>query len=291
MKRFFILLLLMMQTASAQSIMVSGGRQSLVVSGVADTPSFVVSEPSPVLPNAEIERLKRELDTLRSQMSKPLATLDKPILHVWVTTNCPPCGTLKTEIERGCFGGCLLAWEKGSLPPGASGYPTIQYTDKNGVQQTHVGWTPGDARSIRAALGLPPLKQYTEPQEIAVAAREVSPTYRSQWPPRWNVEGVWNASRDFYLNHLRTNPNHRNKFWQSWPLESWSREQLAALHDDDHVGRVRRQDSAPAEYQTVSRPVSRSVIRASSSCPNGRCPSPSYRTVRRSCPSGMCPTF
>lgn len=289
--RRILLLLVMMQTASAQSIMVSGSRQSLVVSGVAESPSFVVSEPSPVLPNAEIERLRLELSALKLQMSQPLAAVGKPVLHIWVTTNCPPCGTLKVEIERGCFGGCLLAWEKGSLPSGVAGYPAIQYTDKNGVQQTHVGWTSGDAGPIRAALGLPPLKQYAETQEIAVTARDASPAYRSQWPPRWNVEGVWNGSRDFYLRHLRTNPNHRNKFWQSWPLETWSREQLAALHDDDHVGRVRRTITVPTGYQTVSRPVYRSVVRSSSSCPNGRCPSPSFRSVRSSCPNGMCPTF
>lgn len=274
-----ILFLLVCATSSAQSIVISGGGQSIAVSGsaaVGAVPPAATVAPARTVVFEEV-------------IQKPV--VDKPVLHIWVTTNCPPCGTLKVEIERGCFGGCLLAWEKGSLPSGVAGYPAIQYTDKNGVQQTHVGWTSGDAGPIRAALGLPPLKQYAEPQKIAVTARDASPAYRSQWPPRWNVEGVWNASRDFYLSHLRTNPNHRNKFWQSWPLETWSREQLAALHDDDHVGRVRRTITVPTSYQTVSRPVSRSVVRSSSSCPNGRCPSPSFRSVRSSCPNGMCPTF
>lgn len=63
-------------------------------------------------------------------------------------------------------------------------------------------------------------------------------TYRRQWPPEWDVEGNRNPSKSFLLSHLRKNKNHANKHWQAWHLENWSKEALAALHDDDHDGVV-----------------------------------------------------
>ena len=64
------------------------------------------------------------------------------------------------------------------------------------------------------------------------------PKYRAEWPPKWDVNGDRNASKSTYLSHLRNNTNHHGKHWQKWHLESWSREQLAALHSDDHDGVV-----------------------------------------------------
>ena len=83
----------------------------------------------------------------------------------------------------------------------------------------------------------------------------VTAAYRSQWPPQWTIDGDRQPSRQKYLTHLRGNSNHRGKFWQSYPLESWTREQLAALHDDDHVNRVARivpQEQQPAEAEVPS---------------------------------------
>lgn len=78
--------------------------------------------------------------------------------------------------------------------------------------------------------------EYTTTETITQQAAAAS--YRSQWPPKWDVEGDRNASRDKYLRHLRGSSQHAGKSWQSYDLESFSRDQLAALHDDDHDGRV-----------------------------------------------------
>lgn len=78
--------------------------------------------------------------------------------------------------------------------------------------------------------------EYTTTETITEPVAAAS--YRSQWPPKWDVEGDRNASRDTYLRHLRGSSQHAGKAWQSYDLESFSREQLAALHDDDHDGRV-----------------------------------------------------
>lgn len=64
------------------------------------------------------------------------------------------------------------------------------------------------------------------------------PEYRFQWPPKWDVSGVKLPSKQQLLSHLRDNKNHEGKHWQAWYLESWDRDQLAALHDDDHEGIV-----------------------------------------------------
>lgn len=64
------------------------------------------------------------------------------------------------------------------------------------------------------------------------------PSYRKQWPPKWDVTGVKLPSKQQLLSHLRDNKNHAGKHWQAWYLESWDRDQLAALHDDDHDGVV-----------------------------------------------------
>jgi hypothetical protein len=64
------------------------------------------------------------------------------------------------------------------------------------------------------------------------------PSYRTVWPPKWDVTGITNPSKEQFLNHLRSHDNHADKHWQEWHLETWSKEQLAALHDDDHNDKV-----------------------------------------------------
>lgn len=167
-----------------------------------------------------------------------------------------------------------------------------------------------EIQSLRAELARE--KTVTPPVKKSVSVSQVTPQYRSQWPPTWNVNGDWNASREKYLNHLRSNPNHKGKFWQSYPLETWTRGQLAALHDDDHVHRVRRLDVDPVvpdsagsgvTYQSVSKKqVAPLVLRQQQNCPNGQCPlqparaaaviqrvSP-VRIQQSGCPGGVCPT-
>ena len=79
--------------------------------------------------------------------------------------------------------------------------------------------------------------EYTVPYRFTTTSTKTiqqPPSYRKEWPPKWDVEGNRNASKQFYLSHLRGNSNHKGKHWQQRHLESWSREQLAALHSDDH---------------------------------------------------------
>ena len=77
------------------------------------------------------------------------------------------------------------------------------------------------------------------------------PSYRSQWPPVWDVNGDKRPSRDILLNHLRRDTNHKNKHWQAWYLESWKKEQLAALHDDDHTGKAPSYSELPEDDVTA----------------------------------------
>lgn len=80
--------------------------------------------------------------------------------------------------------------------------------------------------------------RYTTTETRQLTGSASSTAYRSEWPPKWHVEGNHYPSRSELLEHLRNNPNHAGKHWQDWPLESWSQEQLAALHSDDHDGRI-----------------------------------------------------
>ena len=87
------------------------------------------------------------------------------------------------------------------------------------------------------------------------------PSYRKEWPPKWDVEGNRNASKQFYLSHLRGNSNHKGKHWQQWHLESWSREQLAALHSDDH-------DNVVPTFTDPPEPVVEAVVSGARGSPD-----------------------
>lgn len=93
-------------------------------------------------------------------------------------------------------------------------------------------------------------------REVVTVRRET--VSRSSYPvhaQRWNILGVWNVARGTVISHLLTHPNHRGKFDRLY-LESLSRAELLALHDDDHDGRVRwayvnrRQSSAVVARST-----------------------------------------
>lgn len=64
------------------------------------------------------------------------------------------------------------------------------------------------------------------------------PKYRTQWPAKITLDGTSTPTKDAMLRHLRSGGPHADKHWQAWHLESWSREQLVALHEDDHNGTV-----------------------------------------------------
>lgn len=79
------------------------------------------------------------------------------------------------------------------------------------------------------------------------------PSYRTQWPPFWDVDGDKTPSKEKLLRHLRGNSNYAGKHWQQWHLESWSKEQLAALHSDDHNDTVKTYQTAePDVIATVN---------------------------------------
>lgn len=73
------------------------------------------------------------------------------------------------------------------------------------------------------------------------------PKYRTQWPAKISLNGSLTPSKESMLRHLRGDGPHANKHWQAWYLESWSKEQLVALHEDDHNGVV------PVYSETVAR--------------------------------------
>lgn len=321
-----VLLWLTSAAVSAQSIVVSSNRNSLAVSGMlagASAPVPDLQDPiaadiareiaadAAVVPqapeqpaagtpsrDAELEQLRQEIRELQSLLSGDgLAALnlpqtptgaEKPVLDIYTQkSGCAPCEQMKKAIAAGCFAGCQLRY----FYSGAERYPTIKCTDTSGRQRTFVGWSSQVPEQIRQAVGLPAAAALasveSDPEPLPDSPAAVSLQYRSQWPPMWNVEGKWNASRDFYLSHLRNHPNHRGKFWQAYPLETWSREQLAALHDDDHNGRVARLDGTTSIARqsimtTARQPAARSSmpIRRSSPLRMRSCPT---------CPGGSCP--
>lgn len=272
---------------------------------VPDPPAAAVARDRETTRDSDIEQLRQEIRELKSLLTPDAldtlnlpataASADKPLLNIFTQrTGCLPCLQMHKDIDAGCFAGCQLRY----FYSGAERYPTIKFVDAQGKQRTFVGWSESVPAEIMRAVGLQPAAQYAaaEASDNEPEPAVQSLQYRAQWPPQWNVEGHWNASREYYLSHLRSHPNHRGKFWQAYPLESWSREQLAALHDDDHNGRVQRLDgSAAAVRQPIMTTVSQPVYRQVMSQPSVR---RSSRTLRMrscptcpggSCPSGSCP--
>lgn len=86
--------------------------------------------------------------------------------------------------------------------------------------------------------------EYTTQEEITVVQ---PPSYRTQWPMKSSLNGTHTPSKASLLNHLRADGPHKNKHWASWHIESWSKEQLAALHDDDHDNTVPNYVETPEE--------------------------------------------
>lgn len=78
-------------------------------------------------------------------------------------------------------------------------------------------------------------REYTTDKEITL----LNPAqYRSADKMEVLLDGSSRPGKDRILKHLRTGGPHQGKHWQAWSLESWSAEQLYALHDDDHAENV-----------------------------------------------------
>ncbi len=78
-------------------------------------------------------------------------------------------------------------------------------------------------------------REYTTEKEITLLN---PPQYRSAYEMEVLLEGSSRPGKDRILKHLRQGGPHQGKHWQAWSLESWSAEQLYALHDDDHAENV-----------------------------------------------------
>jgi hypothetical protein len=67
-----------------------------------------------------------------------------------------------------------------------------------------------------------------------------------------HLDKTGRPTKQAILDHLRKGGPHQKKHWQAWSLESWDREQLYALHDDDHAGNVPTFDVEPPVVAAIS---------------------------------------
>lgn len=92
-------------------------------------------------------------------------------------------------------------------------------------------------------------REYTTEKEITL----LNPAqYRSADKMEVLLDGSPRPGKDRILKHLRQGGPHQGKHWQAWSLESWSAEQLYALHDDDHAENVPTFESEPPVVAAIS---------------------------------------
>lgn len=78
------------------------------------------------------------------------------------------------------------------------------------------------------------------------------PAYRRAKRMEVTLDKDHTPSKSEILSHLRNGGPHQGKHWQAWHLESWEKEQLYALHDDDHAENVPTFDSEPIVSAVVN---------------------------------------
>ena len=127
--------------------------------------------------------------------------------------------------------------------------------------------------------------------------------------PRWNVEGRWNYSEQFIADHLRD--------VHGFDPAGMTKAQMEQAHNDLHNGRevsviasacspqenmcpccgqpmpegmtaTVKGDKITVTEEAPAMPDYQLLPKASSSCPDGKCPTASSSSS--SCPSGSCPT-
>ena len=92
-------------------------------------------------------------------------------------------------------------------------------------------------------------REYTTDKEITL----LNPAeYRRIPEMEVHLVNTGRPTKEAILNHLRTGGPHQKKHWQAWSLESWDREQLYALHDDDHAENVPTFESEPPVVAAIS---------------------------------------
>jgi precorrin-6B methylase 2 len=192
--RYFIIFALLCSPALAQSITVSGGRQSIVLSGKADAVSesvFVEQVPEQKV-DPEIAKLRQEIARLQEQIknisesqptAKASATFTQkqlPVFEIWTTSGCPPCAQLKSDIASGKLFGVGVIENSGPPPFPGSGYPQCRI---NG--QSFIGWNSSTLSQVRTIAGLDqvqqsipvPAQRYQQP----VRQRRRLPIVNTQW--------------------------------------------------------------------------------------------------------------
>ena len=117
------------------------------------------------------------------------------------------------------------------------------------------GGSPSNVITIAEALSLHGKTIPAVPAEFTTE-REVTyiqpPTYRLAPAMSMMLDNSPTPSKEAILNHLRRGKPHQGKHWQAWHLESWSKEQLYALHDDDHDDVVPTFNESPAVTATIT---------------------------------------
>jgi hypothetical protein len=92
-------------------------------------------------------------------------------------------------------------------------------------------------------------REYTTDQELTL----LNPAeYRRIPEMQVHLDKTGKPTKQAILDHLRKGGPHQKKHWQAWGLESWSAEQLYALHDDDHAGNVPTFDVEPPVVADIS---------------------------------------
>ena len=100
-------------------------------------------------------------------------------------------------------------------------------------------------------------REYTTEKEITL----LNPAqYRSADKMEVLLEGSSRPGKDRILKHLRQGGPHQGKHWQAWSLESWSAEQLYALHDDDHAENVPTFEESAVTASIINAEPSPSLI-------------------------------
>lgn len=148
--RILLLVLLIPSAALSQSIIVSGGRQSITVSGATravttEKEADKAAPAPPVFSEVEPEPQPVRKKPVGQPFPLPVKT-QKPILDIHVTSGCAPCNRLKSAISRGELYGVGIRWWNG----GASSYPTIVTEDG----RRWVGFDESTIPAIRRHLGL-----------------------------------------------------------------------------------------------------------------------------------------
>lgn len=185
--RTLILSLLLCSIASAQSITVSGGSPSIMISGYAQPLAPVITEQDADKAGPAAEDLLAEIQKLRDQVRKleeqkpvaraapvVVAAVQKPLFEIWTTQGCPPCIRMKSDIMSGKLHGVMVTENNGSPPFPGNGYPQCRI---NG--QAFIGWDQNTLNQVRRIANL---DQQQPAVQMARPARKVRlPVVNTQW--------------------------------------------------------------------------------------------------------------